>query len=182
MGRTLNYEIMKYILAISLILGLFAVILCWNNPLVVKWLFGEAFYLGKPKNIQINHNGVLSNKFEVYRKIYNTSQSSIDLEKAYFLIKRKKWHSVEDGIKVFIVDTSQRTIFLTSDSNIDFVKRFGRLWQSKASHNVLIDIRDDVKGINFEPDLIYSNSSYYFNLPSKLKGNNTCIDKFEIIF
>jgi hypothetical protein len=173
---------MKYILVTGLILGALAGILCLTNPLLAKWLIGEAFYLGKPQKIQVKYNGNLSNKFEVYLKKYNVTNSKNDLSKTYFLIKRKDVESKKDDFRVIIIDTAQRTVFLTSDSNKDIVKWFGCLWQSETSHNSLVDVRNDIKGLNFDPDFRYLNQTYSFNLPQKSTIIILEVEKYEIIF
>jgi hypothetical protein len=173
---------MKYILIPGLMLVVVAGFLCFDNPLLVKWFFGEAFYLGKPQKIQVKCNGNLSTKFEVYIKKYKGINSNNDSSITYFLIKKRDLESDKNDFRVIIIDTAQRAVFLTSDSNNDIVKWIGCLWQSETSHNILVDVRDDMKGLNFEPDFRQLNNTYSFNLPKIATESNMGIDKYEIIF
>jgi hypothetical protein len=173
---------MKYILILGLLLVVGGGFLCFDNPLLVKWFFGEAFYLGKPQKIKVKLNGSLSDHFEVYAKKYKSNASNIHSSRAFFLIRKKEVEYKPGGFRVIIIDTAQRIVFLTSDSKRNIHKSLGCLWQSLTSHNILVDVRDNMKGLNFEPDFRHFEHSYFFNLPKNPTESNMGIDKYEIIF
>jgi hypothetical protein len=130
-----------------------------NHPIILKWVTGSAKHHGKPIPATVYTNGQVNNDINVF---YTDEANT-------YLVSLAEYDS--SGILKFIsINLNEKWIgrpVATSKNDYDLIA--GHLFQSDNGGH-FSPFQDEMKGLNFDPQLTFTDSQIKFNMPpNKLK-------------
>jgi hypothetical protein len=141
----------------------FYVLLEINYPVVSKWLDGSARILGKPINAAVYTNGHINNDIKVYR-----DKTNWDGKIANNYVLNLKYFDKYQMLKFIFIDLDEKWLGTPVSTNeADYKVINGYLFQSDVAYHCA-DFRDDMKGLNFDPHLKFTDKEIKFNIPPNL--------------
>ena len=162
----------KILFCITLIVGITGYWLFKHEPILIKWIVGEARDLGAPIHANVYTNGKYDSTITVYRinKYWGGKKTN-----AFLLVLSEP--DAEDRLKFIKVDLLENWVGSSICSAGDcYSVVLGRLFQSDSG-GIFIPFEDDIKGYGFNPQLTFSNRQINFNVPPKqLKFETIRID------
>jgi len=152
---------MRKILIISALIILFsgiAIRAIYNvHPIILKYLVGEARNLGKPISARVYADGRINNSIQVYLDPKNKND---------FLLHLKE-HDNHGMLEYIDINLNYKFVGRTICSAKDCYDTInGRLFQDDTGDH-FVDFKNDIKGVNFDPQLIFSNYEIKLNMPTR---------------
>ncbi len=145
----------------------------WQHPIIFKWLSGTARFIGKPINAKVYINAIQNTDTRVYSVDTRWDASETTDYLVHF--------SVADStfpIKFLSVFRDRSLIGLPSAAGKrDYDIIGGYLLQSETGSK-FSDLRDDMKGLDFDPELNFTEKSIHFKIPATC--NHTGFDSVRI--
>lgn len=163
------FKIIIPVLFIGIIIGVTSI----NHPIILKWLTGTARIIGKPVKVETYINGVLNEKIKVFHtdKYWNNEPAD------YYILYSSDFHK---RTEFFCVNKSDNYVGCPSGSNeLDYDIVGGFLFQSEVGSK-FTPFQDDIKGLNFKPNLKISKNEIILDLPPSDK--NAEIDILKLVF
>lgn len=150
----------KYILFLTgllLVIILPVGVISLNHPIFLKWLVGTARNIGKPIHAIVYTDGKINSNIKVFHVESN------NLTNKYLL----NLPANEDfrRLKYVSINLKERWIGIpvgTSKRDYDFIA--GQLFQSETGSH-FTPVQDDIKGLNFDPQLEFTDGYIKFRLP-----------------
>ncbi|CAM3999381.1 MULTISPECIES: hypothetical protein [Flavobacterium] len=135
-------------------------IISYKNPIIGKYIVGSARIIGE------------KTKSEVYCNQLKIDDAKLFLSKSNFEETEKRNHYILyfrnvkafEGIPVVIVDIESNSVCIPNASLKDYDIVLGSLFQSESGAKVMIPIDNELKGLNFDPDLKVSFKKISFHL------------------
>ena len=163
-------KILIGLLAIFVVtLGLISI----NHPIILKWISGSARHLGKPITAKVYTNGQINPNIKVFHVDKYWNGEKVD----YFLLYTA--YADKSRLKFFSLNKKENYAGSPTSTNIrdyDFVA--GHLFQSEIGSK-FTPFRDDMKGFDFDPKLIFNEKQIKLNIPpsaSELKYDSIRIE------
>ena len=130
-----------------------------NNPIILKWTFGSARFIGKPIKVDSYVNGKLNEKIKVFHidKYWNNEPAD------YYILNSPEFHKRIEFFSVNKIDKYVGCPSSTNERDYDII--FGFLFQSEVGSK-FTPIQNDIKGLNFNPNLEMNENEIILNLPS----------------
>ena len=136
-----------------------------NHPIILKWVIGSARHFGKPIPATVYANGQVNDQIKVFYTdepnnylLSLTEFDSLGMLKFLNINLGEKWIGRPVGI---------------SKKDYDLIA--GHLFLSETGQH-FTPFQDDMKGFNFDPQLLFTDSQIKFNMPpNKLKFDSVRI-------
>ena len=128
---------------------LITVITMYSTPIIGKYLTGTARIIGKETRTDIFING----KKKSDAKLFISKSNFEETKKHDYLILYLDEVKDYRGIPVLIIDKDHKILMFSNSSKKDYDIIFKNLFQSDAGANVMIPVNNELKGLEFEPDL-----------------------------
>jgi hypothetical protein len=154
--RKLIIILFSVFLVVSIIIG----IIYNSHSIVLKWISGTARIIGKPIKVIVYTNGEINQDIKVYKvgTYWNGQKANT------FLISLKEFDK-EGKLKFINIDLSEKWIGRPVCTNVDCYDFINdRLFQSETGGH-FAPFQDDMKGYNFDPQLIFTKTRIEFNIP-----------------
>lgn len=145
----------------------------WRHPIFFKWLSGTARYIGKPIKVDVYLNDSLNESISVFKVDSYWDGTAT----TYYLLHFANI-SQASRVKFLSVLKDRSAIGLPAaieKRDYDYIG--GYLFQSETGSK-FSDLRDDMKGLDFDPELNFSEKSIHFKIPAT--GNHTGFDSVRI--
>jgi hypothetical protein len=143
----------------------------YSHPILLKWVTGTAWYVGKPVIATVYTDGRLNNSIKVY---HNSKAANGGLPNDYLLVLAEPDRA--GMLKYINLNLDEKWIgrpVSTSQKDYDVIN--GSLYQSEMGSH-FADFKDDMKGYNFNPHLYHSGDTIRFAVPpAQLKFNTVLI-------
>lgn len=151
MKRRILFRIVFGLLILfAVVVGLISI----NHPIILKWLSGSARHLGTPISATIVTNGRVNDDI----KIFYTDEPDI------YLLSLAEF-DISGRLKYLNINLNENWIGFpsgTSKRDYDFIA--GHLFQSETGSR-FTPFQDDIKGLNFDPQLLFTGEQIKFNVP-----------------
>lgn len=158
----------KIILHLILIMISVILIFIYHNQILLKYITNSARIIGKEKTVKIYTNGELNKNIHLFSVTSYFDGKPVNYDLLVF-----------DEItprNIISINYDNNYIGLPSSTNEkDYKIIFGYLFQSDIGGKFNL-ISDDIKGLGFDPNLVYKGNSIKFNLPQ----NQFLIDSLRI--
>ena len=136
-----------------------------NHPIILKWVTGSARHFGKPIPATVYINGQVNDRINVF---YTDEPNN-------YLLSLAEYDSLE-MLNFLNIDLEEKWIGRSvgmSKSDYDFIA--GHLFLSETGQH-FTPFQDDMKGFNFDPQLLFTDRQIKFNMPpNKLKFDSVRI-------
>lgn len=137
-----------------------------RHPIILKWVTGSAKHHGKPMPATVYTNGQLNDRIKVF---YSDEPKN-------YLLSLAEYDSL--GTTKFLnINLNEKWIGRpvgTSKNDYDIIA--GHLFQSETGRH-FSPFQDDIKGVDFDPHLTFSDTEIKFNMPpNKLKFDSIRIE------
>lgn len=144
-----------------------------NHPIILKWLSGSARRIGKPITATVYTNGKVNSGIKVFHvDEYWGSSKKVNS----YLLSLTAYDSL-GMLKFFNINLNEKWIGSpvgTSKNDYDCIA--GHLFQSETGGH-FISFQDDMKGFNFDPQLLVTERQIRFNIPpNKLNFDSVRIE------
>lgn len=165
-------KFLKISIGLILIFAVFILLIQKTHPIILGWISGSAKIIGKPINAIVYTNGQVNNNIKVYHidKYWNGENTNT------YLLNLKEF-DLEGKLKFINIDLKNKWIGRpngTAKDDYDFIN--GILFQSEVGGH-FADFRDDMKGYDFNPQLIFTDNEIKFNIPpNQLKFDSIRIE------
>jgi hypothetical protein len=142
-----------------------SVIIMFSIPIIVKYLTGTARIVGKPAQAEIFIDG----KEKSDAKLFISNSNFEGTQKRDYLILYLDDVKDYNGIPVLIIDKKHKVLMFPNSGKEDYDIIFKNLFQSDSGANVMIPVNNKVKGLGFEPDLIFEDKVIKFKISAENK-------------
>ena len=136
-----------------------------NHPIILKWVTGSARHFGKPIPATVYTNGQVNDHIKVF---YTDEPNN-------YLLSLAEYDSA-GMLKFLNIDLDEKWIGRPvgmSKNDYDFIA--GHLFLSETGQQ-FTPFQDDMKGFNFDPQLLFTDRQIKFNMPpNKLKFDSVRI-------
>jgi len=126
-----------------------------KHPVFLKYLIGSATNLGRPIDAKVYTDGHINSDIKVYKD---------PADKNDYLLNLKEFDAT--GMLHYInIDLDNQWVGRPiGSSHDDYDTINGRLYQSELGSH-FANFRDDMKGMDFDPKLTFSDNEIRFNIP-----------------
>jgi hypothetical protein len=154
-------KFLKLILGLLLIFAVAIGLTSIKHPIVLKWLSGTARIIGKPVDATVYTNGKVNHEI----KIFHTNKYWGSSKKANNYIISLKESDTLSKLKFFNINLNEKWVGRpVSTANDDYDLIWGNLVQSETGGQ-FIPFQDDIKGFDFDPQLLFNDKQIKFNVP-----------------
>ena len=159
-------KLLKIVFGLLIVLAVTIGVTARNHPIILKWVTGSAKHHGTAIPATVYTNGQVNDNIKVF---YTDEANS-------YLLSLKDFDSL--GMLKFInINLNEKWIgrpVATSEKDYDII--VGHLFQSETGGH-FSPFQDDLKGLNFDPQLSFSEREIKFNMPpGKLKFDSVRIE------
>ncbi len=155
----------RVILIIGFATSISILLIGWRYPVFFKWLSGTGKCIGKPIKTKVYINSILNNHTSVFK---------VD---TYYLVHFNNADQFS-RVRFLSIHKDRSVIGLPSAvGKRDYDIIGGYLFQSETGSK-FSDIRDDIKGFDFDPGLSFAEKSIHFRIPAA--NNDTGSDSIRI--
>jgi hypothetical protein len=119
------------------------------KPILIKLFTGTARVIGREAKSEIYING----KKELEAKLFISKSNFEGNETRDYLILYLRNVKDYDTLPVFIIDKKYQNVMIPNASKADYDIIFKNLFQSDSGSNVMVSLKDNIKGLGFDPDL-----------------------------
>lgn len=168
-------KFIKLVLGFLLILVVAIALISIKHPIFLKWLSGSARYIGGPVTATVYVNGQAKQDIKIFHVDTYWDGSEAD----YFLVHL--FRSAVNG-QTEIVSVNKKDSFIGIPGNTskkEYDRILGVLFQGEVGSK-FTPVTDDVKGLDFDPQLSISDERIMFKLPRS--ANKFKIDTIVIEF
>jgi hypothetical protein len=133
------------------------------HPIIKKWIIGTAWIVGKPTSATIYTNGQLNSGIKSYKVI-----NSWHGQKGEAYVLQLPEYDKDAMLKFVYVSLTENWVgrpVCTSLDCYDIIN--GQLYQSESG-GTFTPFQDDIKGYNFDPQLVHSKNLIKFKFPPGL--------------
>ena len=137
-----------------------------SHPIILKWVTGSAKHHGKPMSATVFINGEVTNDI----KVFYTDEAN------NYLLSLTEYDSL-GTLKFIHINLNEKWIgrSVETSKNVNDIIA-GHLFQSETEAH-FSPFQDNVKGINFDPQLSFTERQIKFNIPpNKLKFDSVRIE------
>ena len=170
-------KFLKIIFALLIIFAIVVGLISIKHPIILKWMTGSAKIIGKPTQAAVYTNGEINRDIKIYKVNKYWEHGPITASKANtYLLSLKEFDS-ESKLQFININLDKvwigRPIGAAKD-DYDYIS--GYLFQSEVGGH-FANFKDDMKGYNFDPKLVFTNRQIKFNVPpNKLKFDSVRIE------
>jgi hypothetical protein len=153
--RKLLRVVVGLLLIFAVIVGLASI----NHPILLKWVAGSARLVGRPIKATVYANGRVNKDIKVYQV-----DEYWDGEPANYYIL---YFSYADSSRLKILRLNKQENFAgvpSSTSIRDYDIVTGLLFQGEVGSK-FSRLQDDIKGLNFDPQLTFTDKQITLNIP-----------------
>lgn len=154
-------KLLKILVGLLFLFGVAIGLTSIKHPIILKWLSGSARNIGKPIKATVYTNGQINK----YIKVFHGNKYWGSTAKANnYLLSLAHYDNI-GTLKFFNINLNEKWIGLPvgiSKKDYDFIA--GYLFQSETGGH-FSPFQDDMKGLNFEPQLSFTDKQIKFNLP-----------------
>ena len=166
-------KLLKIVVGLLLLFAVAIGLTSIRHPIILKWVTGSARHIGNPIQATVYTNGQVNNSIKVFQidKYWGSSQKANN-----YLLSLTKYESLEK-LNFLNINLNEKWIGRPvgiSKNDYDFI--VGHLFQSETGGH-FIPFQDDMKGLNFDPQLSFTDKQIKFNMPpNKLKLDSVRIE------
>ena len=148
-------------LIVGFVAGVSLLLTGWRHPIFFKWLSGTARCIGKPIKADVYLNDTLNEKISVFK----VDSDRDDTVTTYYLLHLS---TVNPGSRIqflsILMDRSAIGLPAASGKR-DYDYIGWHLFQSETGSK-FSDLRDDMKGLGFDPGLSFTEKHIHFRIPA----------------
>ena len=166
-------KLLKIVFGLLILFAVVVGLTSINHPIILKWLTGSARYIGKPIEATVYTNGQVNHDIKVFHvdKYWGSNKKANN-----YLLSLTEYDNL-GKLKYFCINLNEKWIGRpagTSKNDYDFIA--GHLFQSETGGH-FTPFQDDMKGFNFDPQLLFTDRQIKFNVPpNKLKFDSLRIE------
>jgi hypothetical protein len=135
-------------------------IIAINHPIFLKWCSGTARVVGKPITATIYADGKVNSAIKLFHV-----DKYWDGTKADYYLLNFSYADTKDSKEIISLNRQDNNVGRPVSLNKqDYDMIFGALYQSEVGSK-FSSFKDDMKGYNFDPHLLFTDSTITFNLP-----------------
>ncbi|TPG34002.1 hypothetical protein [Flavobacterium pectinovorum] len=149
---------MKKVLLIAAVFVI--LILIFMNSILGKFLTGTARIIGKEIKSEIYIDGKREDKAKLFISKSNFEGNET---RDYLILYLRDVKKIKE-YPVLVIDRKYNDVMIPNASKNDYNLVFNYLFQSDSGANVMVFVKDDVKGLGFEPDLRIENNVIKFKM------------------
>ena len=170
MVRKFSRVIVGLLLVFAVIVGMISI----KHPIILKWLSGSARIIGSPTRAKVYTDGQYNADIKVYHVSTYWGGEPADYYILHFPYANKS------RLKFLGINKKDNYAGGPSATNIDDYDNVdGLLFQSEVGSN-FTPMQNDIKGFNFDPQLVFVERQITLNIPTTAKELKC--DSLRIVF